>query len=444
MEGFAGPAGKGVEKGRGLADNSSLRGFAAAGRLCRKASEENVIRPGGHFKSLFFRNLLSFGDEGAQLDLRPLNLLIGPNAAGKSNLMEALRLLQSAPKDLPQPTRQDGVSEWLWKGARVPPEATVEALVEQPGRPMALRHRLSFTEIADRFEVTDEAIENETASNPNEADPFFFYRYQKGRPALRTMLEDEEGRPTGQRGLRRINRETLAPDQSILSQRREPDLYPELAYLADLYGSIHLYTEWNMGRYTPPRQPQQPETEGGFLAEDAGNLAIVVGEARSHLEMFDRITQHLGEFYERAIDVYTAPTGGKLQVYLRERLLQRAIPGTRLSDGTLRFLCLLVILCHPSPPPVIGIEEPELGMHPDLLPTVAELLIQASARTQLIVTTHSDHLVSQFTDCPEAVVVCDRGPHGTYFRRLTQGRTGEQGLALGSQWLKGQIGGTRW
>lgn len=129
---------------------------------------------------------------------------------------------------------------------------------------------------------------------------------------------------------------------------------------------------------------------------------------------------------------------------MRERLLQRAIPGTRLSDGTLRFLCLLIILCHPAPPPIVGIEEPELGMHPDLLPTVAELLIQASERSQLIVTTHSDLLVSQFTERPEAVVVCDRGPDGTFFRRLKPGRLGEEDLALGAQWLKGQIGGTRW
>jgi predicted ATPase len=395
-------------------------------------------------RSLFLRNLLSFGSEGAHLELEPLNLLIGPNAAGKSNLLEAISLLQAAPHDLPRPTRRDGVSEWLWKGGSAQPEATIEALIAQPDRPMALRHRLAFTAAAERFTVTDEAIENERPSHPEENEPLFFYRYQQGRPALRTMLEDEEGRPTGKRGLRRIERESLKPDQSILSQRREPDLYPELASLADLYGSIRLYTEWNMGRYTSPRQPQQPDTEGGFLAEDASNLAIVLGEARKHTEMFDRIIHGLQEFYERALDVYTAPTGGKLQIYLRERLLQRAIPGTRLSDGTLRFLCLLVILCHPSPPPVVGIEEPELGIHPDLIPTIADLLVQASERTQLIVTTHSDLLVSQFTDRPEAVVVCDRGPNGTFFRRLTEGRLGDEELRLGAQWLRGQLGGTRW
>jgi predicted ATPase len=393
----------------------------------------------GSLKSLTLRNLLSFGSEDTTLELQPLNLLIGPNAAGKSNLIEAISLLQAAPTDLPQPTRRDGVSDWLWKGGAESPVAMVEAVVEAPGRPEALRHRLDFGAVGERFEVLDE----EVAAIRSGIDGLV-YRFDAGKPFIRAVLEDDEGRPTGKRGNRRIPRSSLKPDQSILSQRREPDLYPELAFLSDLYSSIRLYTEWNLGRDSAARRPQQADTEGGFLAEDASNLAVVLGEARGYAEMFDRITHYLGEIYDRLVDVYTAPTGGKLQVYIRERNLRRAIPGSRLSDGTLRYLCLLVILCHPSPPPIIAIEEPELGLHPDLLPGVAELLREAATRTQLIVTTHSDRLVSEFTETPEAVVVCDRGPNGTFFRRLERGRAGEEELELGRRWLKGQLGGTRW
>jgi predicted ATPase len=75
-----------------------------------------------------------------------------------------------------------------------------------------------------------------------------------------------------------------------------------------------------------------------------------------------------------------------------------------LSDGSLRYLCLLAILCDPEPPPLIGLEEPELGLHPDLLPKVADLLVAAAQRTQLIVTTHSDILVDALTERPDALV----------------------------------------
>jgi predicted ATPase len=71
-------------------------------------------------------------------------------------------------------------------------------------------------------------------------------------------------------------------------------------------------------------------------------------------------------------------------------------------------LCLLAILCDPEPPPLVCIEEPELGLHPDILPKLADLLVSASERTQLIVTTHSSLLVDAMTDRPESIVVCEK------------------------------------
>jgi predicted ATPase len=82
------------------------------------------------------------------------------------------------------------------------------------------------------------------------------------------------------------------------------------------------------------------------------------------------------------------------------------------------FLCLLTILCHPNPPPLVAIEEPELGLHPDAVSVVGELLLVACQKTQLIVTTHSSTLVSALSDVPEAVVVTERDIAGTTFERL--------------------------
>ena len=123
-----------------------------------------------------------------------------------------------------------------------------------------------------------------------------------------------------------------------------------------------------------------------------------------------------------------------------------SIPATRLSDGTLRYLCLLAILCDPEPPPLICIEEPELGLHPDILPKLADRLVAASERTQLIVTTHSDILVDAMTERPEAVVVCEKHEGRTEMKRLRK-----EDLAawlgkyrLGQLWIDGQLGGKRW
>ena len=95
----------------------------------------------------------------------------------------------------------------------------------------------------------------------------------------------------------------------------------------------------------------------------------------------------------------------------------RQIPAERLSDGTLRYLSLLTVLLDPDPPPLIGIEEPELGLHPDIVFELAKLLVEASERTQLVVTTHSHTLVDALTDHPTSVVACDKHEGQTWFKR---------------------------
>jgi predicted ATPase len=137
---------------------------------------------------------------------------------------------------------------------------------------------------------------------------------------------------------------------------------------------------------------------------------------------------------------------GTVQVYFEEDGLTETIPATRISDGTLRYLFLLALLCHPEPPALICIEEPELGLHPDMIRSVAELLKEASTRTQVIVTTHSDLLVSALSDDPTAILVCEHNGKSTSIRRLEADKLNLwlERYSLGDLWLKGEIGGTRW
>jgi predicted ATPase len=105
-----------------------------------------------------------------------------------------------------------------------------------------------------------------------------------------------------------------------------------------------------------------------------------------------------------------------------------------------------MILLNPSPAPVTCIEEPELGLHPDIIPTLADLLRESSTRTQLIITTHSQSLVECFSDDPESVCVCEKVDGSTRIQRL-DGKRLEVWLkdySLGQLWASGQIGGNRW
>jgi predicted ATPase len=152
----------------------------------------------------------------------------------------------------------------------------------------------------------------------------------------------------------------------------------------------------------------------------------------------------LRDLYEGLTDFEVIIEGGTVQVFFTEG--EFTIPATRLSDGSVRYLCLLAILCDPTPPPFIGLEEPELGLHPDLVPKLADLMVEASQRTQLIVTTHSDLFVDALSSVPEAVVVCEKHRGQTQFSRLERPKL-ESWLSsyrLGQLWTRGDIGGTRW
>jgi predicted ATPase len=104
------------------------------------------------------------------------------------------------------------------------------------------------------------------------------------------------------------------------------------------------------------------------------------------------------------------------------------------------------VLCHPNPPPLVCIEEPELGLHPDVLPTLADLLKEAATRTQLIVTTHSDVLVDAMSDQPDSVLVAEKTDMGTTLTRLDAEKLKPwlEKYRLGQLWTRGELGGTRW
>ncbi len=390
------------------------------------------------FDELELTNLLSFGSDAQALPLGPLNVLIGPNGSGKSNLIEAISLLRSAPGELVVPIRDGGgVRDWLWKGAKKPVTACLEAVVRhREDRPL-LRYRLAFTEVGARLEVTDERIENAAAA-PGQPKPNFYFGYEQGRPMLNVCAVP--GQPT-QRGLRK---EEVNPQRSILSQRKDPDQYPEITYLGEAFARIRIFREWSFGRYTAPRLPQPADLPNDFLSEDARNLGLVLNRLRQEPETKRRLIEELRRLYDGIDDFDVKVEGGTVQVFFQEGAW--TVPATRLSDGTLRYLCLLAVLCHPDPPPLICIEEPELGLHPDIVPQLAPLLLDAATRTQLIVTTHSDILVDALTENPSAVIVCEKHDGATRLRRLDSAELGpwREKYRLGDLWTRGELGGTRW
>lgn len=386
-------------------------------------------------KTVSLQNILSFGPEKTELELAKLNVVIGPNGSGKSNLIEAISLLQAAPTVLEAPVRLGGgIHHWLWKGAEETPHAHIEVTAcPAPNGSMDLRYAFAFTEIEQRFELVDERLENAQAYDGKQ-DPYIYYRYQRGHAVLNVESD-------GKRGLKQVD---ATSDESIFSQRKEPDEHPVLTWLGKEFKGIRIYREWNFGRRAQLRRPQEAGAPNDFLQEDCSNLGLVLNSLQREPKVKRDILGFLTEFYDGIEDYFVIIEGGTVQLFLQEG--DYSIPASRLSDGTIRYLCLLAILCHPRPPALICIEEPELGIHADIMPVIAKLLRQASERTQLIVTTHSDALIDALSDTPEAVVVCEKEDGCTELRRLEKEKLKDwlNTYSLGELWRKGEIGGNRW
>ncbi len=397
-------------------------------------------------RSLKLNNFLSFGPESQDIELTPLNVLIGPNASGKSNFIEALELIHATPTDISDAIRIGGTAgEWLWKGVSAPRSATIDARICANGPTPELRYRLSFTEANSRLEIVDEALEETSRRKAGKDDVFFYYRFQNGHPVInvKQTVKDEEGKT--QYIMRQLKRESLNPEQSVFSQRKDPEVYPELTHVAEQFGRIQIFREWGFGRSAALRMAQPANLPSDSLLPTIVNLGLVLNDLE-HQDAWQRFLEYMQRFLPRFKRLTTKVQGGSVQIYLHEDGLKTPIPATRLSDGTIRFLALLAVLLHPKKAPLLCIEEPELGLHPDALAIIAELLVEAKARTQMIVTTHSDVLVSALTEEADSVLVSDHVGGGTEFRRLESAKLKHwlEKYRLGEIWRIGKLGGNLW
>ena len=402
--------------------------------------------------SLHLKNLLSFGPNAEKIELQSLNVLIGPNASGKSNFIEAIELLRATTGSLAGRIYEGGgIAEYIYKGSFSPSPAIIISSAYHHESGIDLVHEFAITPSNQKLQVINEKIEPVDVASSRQ-QPDFFYRYDQQIPvAYVPDIDFGKGAVGISRqldGIHSWKKQSLSgilSDSSILSQRNDPDLYPELNFLAAQYKAIRIYRNFVLEGVNSIRWPQRPDLPNDFLEESGRNLSLIINDL-AYRGALRPIVEKLQTVYEDVEDISAKIEGGTVQTYIRERGMREPIPAGRLSDGTLCFLCLLVILYHPAPPPLICIEEPELGMHPDVIPAIAEMLIEASARTQLIVTTHSDLLISKLGDIPEAVVVCERTDQGSVLRRLEKEKLSVwlENYSLGDLWLRGEIGGTRW
>lgn len=394
------------------------------------------------FESIQLRGLLSFAPDSELFEMKRLNVLIGPNGAGKSNLIEGFELLRSLPTDVSEPIRGGGgPEEWVWKGTEKSSTqfsfigAIVNCLYSDGARKKKIITPMSYSVVwsneSNRLKIVKEFIANKP---PHGGSELHYYSYDGVNPDIVAKSRDRTN-------ALRIKSDNFRTDQSILAQRKDPDNYPQLTCLGERFSAIQTFREWTFGRGTAVRRAQATDLPTDYLLPGGINLALVLAELLHHDEA--RLNEAMRRFLPRFQRLSVRVISGAMAFYLHEEGLSTPISSLRLSDGTLRFLALLAVLLAPTPPSLLCIEEPEMGLHPDAVSLMAELLVEVSQRTQLVVTTHSDALVSALSAHVDSVVVCENLGAGTVLERLETERLKVwlEKYKLGEIWRMGELGG---
>lgn len=155
----------------------------------------------------------------------------------------------------------------------------------------------------------------------------------------------------------------MEPEQSVLSQLRHPREYPANHHFIRAYRAIRIYRDWEFGPSAKVRQPVRVGVPGEFLYEDATNLAAVLHRLYSAPSSRERLLSLLAVAIEDATDLKIEVRDGYYDWGIAFTHT-RTIPGWRLSDGALRWLCLAAVSINPADGDLLCIEEPELGLHP--------------------------------------------------------------------------------
>lgn len=365
-----------------------------------------------HIKIEGYRSIKSL-----DLDLRDVNVLIGPNAAGKSNFIRFFRLL----KDLADENlkiyvqRSGGADNILYYGRKVTSRLCCSLRFEE--------HEYFFELITT--EHGGLIFKQERVSSR-----------QKNEPETDRLIG--EGIVESNLASSALNAWTTAPE-SILEG------------ISGL--TVHHFQD--TGPSAPTKQSVNLQDDKR-LHSDAGNLAAVLYRLKKQQpDAYRLIRRTVQRIFPQFRDFVLHPdthNENKIHLQWREKGEEYVFGAHQLSDGTLRFICLATLFLQPNPPSTIIVDEPELGLHPHALGVLAGMVRSAAADVQVILSTQSVTLLSQFA--PEDVIVVDREEdpdapvsaprsHST-FRRVSDQEELEKWLddyTLGDLWEMNVLGG---
>jgi len=401
-------------------------------------------------KSISISNFKSFGN-GTPLQLAPFSVFVGPNAAGKSNLVDAFRFVQDCLSEGigPAVTRRYGWANlrcrrrrsttvsFRFSGASFDDEWSLkvgekELTFSHP----CFDYNFSFSHRDDDYTITSELAR------------LFACPLEKGQPGEQQELSAFERTANKVHVIEALEAEKEREQELDVVEANQGRLFISATFssLACLVISNEIAC-WRF--YDPdPRLARIPSLaqQAASVSETGDTLALVLHQLR-------RVEQGDGDLHRKLLDIVQGMVpgfedweteqlaDGRIAFKVREKGLRGTLPSLLASDGTVRLLTILAALfCSQLPPSTIFIEEPERSLHPTVMGQLADLMREVSSQTQIIITTHSAdfvrhcrprevYLLDKVDGCTQAVQASSIEQIDEFLKRFT----------LDQLWLQGHL-----
>ncbi|TLU54390.1 MAG: recombinase RecF [Chlorobium sp.] len=349
-----------------------------------------------------------------EFELRDLNIIIGANGSGKSNFVQVFQLLMSMTRKGFQKfiLENGGADNFLHNGPKSTSAITMTFEFEsQTGGLNSYRFELTPT-VDETFLVSEER-------------KYVTSKWRSyGNPSQESRLYDER------------------------EEKSANEQFHGVGHF--VYESI---SRWMVYHFhdtssTAPMRRSEIVEDNKILRNNGGNIAPFLLQLKnedSHLSYYQEIVNAIRLvipfFDDFRLDVLKMGDAEKVRLSWKQKGSDFPMQPYHLSDGSIRFICLATALLQPYPPSAIVIDEPELGLHPEAIRILGELIQDAAKRTQIIVATQSPLLLDQFSI--DDIVVVNRKDGQSTFERLNRENFNEwlNNYSVGELWTKNVIQG---
>ncbi len=398
-------------------------------------------------KSIEISNFYSF--DSCVIHLHPeTNILIGINGSGKSNFLKAIKLLREgvAGVGLRKHILDNlgGIDNFLYKGNSK--DSNVQT--------STIRYTFDGPKICkedDGFNFTDDIIYEINIvklpslsnyyiqENIRNSRGFVYLDFDNGTGNLTEKLEDSNYKT------RLIKYDSFDSQELVLKEINDPDRYYALTTLKKAIRDIVVYDYFDTTPKSAIRRPVLPTSEKR-LASDGANLPQILNTIKiNNKPYYRKIADMLNEVNVNFTGFDFNFIGGNIELMIEEDKLDSAVHVSNISDGTLRYLCLLAILYNPDRGRLICIDEPEVGLHPDMISSIANAVKEASESSTIIISTHSENFLNYFEI--ENVLVFEKNEDNativnTFTKEVFEGWY--EKFAPGQMWRQGDLGGVRY